>query len=108
MDHFNLTKLVVNIIVGGIGNGLVLWLAVKIVDNENNDNNMPTDIAMGLIIQALFWIPGLVGIVISLLILAFLFRSYDLGIGEGLVALLLFVILLIPVSYLTKFIQHWV
>lgn len=105
MDHFNLTKLVVNIIVGGIGNGAALWLAVKIVDNENKDNKIITDIAIGLIIQALFWIPGFAGIIVSLLVLSVLFRTYDLGIGEGLVALLIFFILLIPVSFATKWIQ---
>lgn len=107
MEHFSFLKLVVNILLGGFGNGFAIWLAVKIVDHENSDNKIVTDIVIGLIIQALFWIPGLAGIVVSLLILAFLFSSYDLGIGEGLVALLLFIILLIPVSFATKWIQYF-
>lgn len=82
-------RFIISILVGGIILGFSLWLSIRIVDRDNRSNTLVGDLIIGIILQAILFIPGFIGILIALLVLSWVFNSYDLEIGEAIVVLII-------------------
>ena len=93
MGDEQVTKIVWNILQGLLCIGFGVWLGIKIVDIENKSNTIIKAMLCGLIIKAIMLIPSyIVVILLVLLFLSFVFKAYDLEIGESIIALIIIVV----------------
>jgi len=77
-----LAVLLIRFVSGTLITGVLLWIAIKLFDSSNAMNSVPNTFGIAAVLTLVSFIPMFGAFVALLLLVMFLLKTYDLGIGQ--------------------------